>query len=96
MLTAEFWDACEAHDWYYNFSDDHGVWRRGEDERKRLIALAESNPDFLDIFMRWQAHKLAPLMTNNACHPPKPKRPKVETFDGPVPTVNPNQMELST
>lgn len=25
----EFETMCKQHDWYYNYSDDHNVWRRG-------------------------------------------------------------------
>lgn len=25
-----------SHDWNYEFSDDHSVWKRGREERKRL------------------------------------------------------------
>lgn len=25
--------ALRTHDWYYNFSDDHNVWRRGQQQR---------------------------------------------------------------
>jgi len=25
------------HDWTYNYSDDHSVWRRGEAERMNLL-----------------------------------------------------------
>lgn len=95
MIAAEFWDLCEAHDWYYNFTDDHGVWKRGEAERLRLIELSEDNPEFARIFDAFQAHKLAPIMTNNACHPRKPKRPEVTTFEGSMPTVHPDQMSLT-
>lgn len=24
---------CKAHDWFYEYSDDHRVWQRGKDER---------------------------------------------------------------
>lgn len=29
---------CEKMDWYYTYSDDNSVWRRGQAERKRLEA----------------------------------------------------------
>lgn len=29
-------------DWYYDFSDDHRVWSRGESERRRLKYIAET------------------------------------------------------
>jgi hypothetical protein len=34
----------ERHDWYYAFSDDHGVWMRGMAAEKALIAEAQAAP----------------------------------------------------
>ena len=34
--SAEYWDALKAHDWYYHFSDDGRVWRRGEAQDSAL------------------------------------------------------------
>lgn len=45
MTLEEFEKALQYHDWYYEYSDDHSVWRRGldrqrqlEEERRRLTA----------------------------------------------------------
>lgn len=32
----------KAYDWYYAMSDDHGVWRSGEDQRAHLEQLMET------------------------------------------------------
>lgn len=29
---------CKNHDWYYEFADDHGVWKRGSAERWAIHA----------------------------------------------------------
>jgi hypothetical protein len=34
------------HDWFYEYSDDHSVWRAGKSERSRLIALADTGKSF--------------------------------------------------
>lgn len=34
----EFAKALNAHDWYYQYSDDHRYWTRGSQERRQLIA----------------------------------------------------------
>lgn len=31
-------------DWYYAYSDDHGVWLRGERAKKELQSIAKSDP----------------------------------------------------
>jgi len=31
-----------THDWYFDYSDDHRVWQLGVEERKDIVAEAES------------------------------------------------------
>ena len=31
----------KTHDWYYEYSDDHSVWKRGEAEKDQLRRLQE-------------------------------------------------------
>lgn len=45
MPLSEFYDQLERHDWYYHFSDDHGVWMAGEADSRRLSELAKHSPD---------------------------------------------------
>ena len=33
---AEYRRALAAHDWFYDFSDDHGAWSRGNAQRTAL------------------------------------------------------------
>lgn len=50
-----FFRACETADWYYEYSDDAGVWRRG---RKEIEALKEQakDPAFAEIYAAWTAY----------------------------------------
>lgn len=34
---------CGSHDWYHYMSDDHRVWRRGQDSWNRIVGLARVN-----------------------------------------------------
>ncbi len=38
-------DLCAAHDWYYSFSDDQRVWKKGNDQinliRECMLSLQE-------------------------------------------------------
>lgn len=36
MTREEFGKALKQHDWYYNYSDDHRVWKRGQTAQGRL------------------------------------------------------------
>lgn len=35
-LLVELTEMCKHHDWYYEFSDDHSVWRRGGGQRAEI------------------------------------------------------------
>ncbi len=37
--VADYEAALKKHDWTYDYSDDHSVWKRGQAEQKRLEAL---------------------------------------------------------
>jgi len=34
----------QKHDWYYEMSDDHNVWRRGESSRRKLMEALKKLP----------------------------------------------------
>lgn len=34
---AQFEKALAAHDWYYDYSDDHSVWQRGVRQNDELL-----------------------------------------------------------
>lgn len=39
--------ALAAHDWFYEFSDDHSVWGNGRNQEARLRLMAKAlDPDF--------------------------------------------------
>lgn len=46
----KFYQKLKAHDWYYSFSDDSGVWRRGEDSAKEIAELAKMTPGAREIW----------------------------------------------
>lgn len=40
--------ALAEHDWFYDFSDDHGVWVRGQEQRNNLHRMAKRlDPDLV-------------------------------------------------
>lgn len=34
----EFEELCKVHDWFYDYSDDHSVWKKGEAMQKEINA----------------------------------------------------------
>ena len=45
MTIEEYKTQLERHDWFYYFSDDHGVWVSGERESKRIFSIAKEGND---------------------------------------------------
>jgi hypothetical protein len=45
MTLEEYKKELQQHDWFYQFSDDHGVWQRGERESTTLHYLAKEGTD---------------------------------------------------
>lgn len=37
----EFERALQGHDWYFDYTDDHSVWRRGWDQSVRINELRD-------------------------------------------------------
>lgn len=73
---ADLWDQLNRHDWYYTFSDDHGVWLRGEAERNRLNGLAASIEGGKELMGSFSEHYFTGEPWGNEKQP-KPPRPEV-------------------
>jgi hypothetical protein len=44
----QYREKLAAHDWFYDWSDDHRVWRQGQEARKELERLASRlDPDLI-------------------------------------------------
>jgi hypothetical protein len=50
MSPSEFFKLLEKHDWYYHYSDDHRAWEKGSKESKRIQAIAQEIPLFLEMY----------------------------------------------
>ena len=47
MLTVEeYFDMLKRHDWFYEYSDDHSVWQKGQSAKAELQSLAKTNDQF--------------------------------------------------
>lgn len=47
MNTEQFFNELSGHDWYYTFSDDHGVYSKGYQDRLRLEKIAAEEDETL-------------------------------------------------
>lgn len=59
MTIEEFYKLLETHDWSYQYSDDHSVWRRGRQRGEQLLRLAETNDTFKQLWEDFRAWALA-------------------------------------
>lgn len=50
ITEEEFRKILKKHDWFYNMSDDPGVWMRGNKERTEIENLTKDNPNFAKIY----------------------------------------------
>lgn len=56
----DYWNALKRADWYYEYSDDHGVWTRGANEMGRLQRIAKESPGHQVLYDGWRAHMNSP------------------------------------
>lgn len=56
MTKEEFFTKCANHDWYYDYSDDHSVWRRGQAAQEILMAEAAKDPAKAKIYADWKKY----------------------------------------
>lgn len=52
----EFYQELENHDWFFRYSDDGNVYRRGEANWERIQDLAKTDPLFklmFDDYVEW-------------------------------------------
>jgi len=48
LTLKEFYGILSEHDWYYQYSDDYGVWKKGNEEAARIRQLLQH--ERVDIF----------------------------------------------
>lgn len=72
---AEYYDMLSRHDWYYAYSDDGSVFRRGEAANQKLAAIAKTSPEHAALLAGYKQYYFSgkPWGTERA---PKPGRPK--------------------
>lgn len=56
MKLKEFYEQLEAHDWFYEWSDDHSVWGRGKEDRDRLKEISKESREHGVLFTQWHDH----------------------------------------
>lgn len=75
MTLAAYWDALDAFDWHYGYSDDGGVFRRGSQREGELIAIREQSAEHAAMYAAFKAHHFSgkPWGTDKVAKPVKPQ-----------------------
>ena len=58
MTLQEFYDLLKAHDWTYEYSDDHRHWTRGCDEDNMIRHILDGNsrdPQFRGLYDQYRS-----------------------------------------
>lgn len=53
MSFNEYETRLKNHDWYFEYSDDHRVWRKGKDTYTALQFIARKHPVYAAAFKLW-------------------------------------------
>jgi hypothetical protein len=74
VSLTEYWDMLNSHDWYYDFSDDHSVWKAGVANRDKLNTIARQSDDHKKLRDDFSKHYFSgePWGTERAPKPPRP------------------------
>lgn len=70
----EFYDKLERFDWYYEWSDDGKVYRKGQEEARKLSREASGDPGKLDLYKAFKEYVSSGPAFNTE-QKPKPERP---------------------
>ena len=50
---SEFYSLCMSHDWFYSFSDDHSVWKCGQDAQVVINRIRKQGDEFEALYQEF-------------------------------------------
>ena len=56
MTLNEFYTVLANHDWYYQYSDDHRVWRNGQSNFDRIRMLSKESPEHTKLLEEYSSY----------------------------------------
>ena len=59
MTPQEFDRACATHDWTYNYSDDYGMWKKGEQESQMLQWAMKQDERLVPLYRLWSSYQFS-------------------------------------
>lgn len=69
----EYWNMLASHDWFYEYSDDHSVWRRGNAAESTLRLHAAQSPEHRALYDEFREHHFGRMYGRE--QKPLPPRP---------------------
>lgn len=69
-----YYDELANHDWFYEYSDDHSVWRKGSSAQTQLRAKSNKAPEHLSLYNAWSSYMFSGDAFGTEKQP-KPERP---------------------
>lgn len=54
---SEFYNLCLRHDWFYSFSDDQSMWRRGQNQRDEINRVRKQGEEFEALFQEFVSYR---------------------------------------
>lgn len=57
MTPEDFMALLQRHDWFYDYSDDHAVWQKGNGEWLKISKQIVSDPTLRKIYDAFIANK---------------------------------------
>lgn len=52
----DYVETLDHHDWYYSYSDDHSVWRRGNETHKNIVGMTKSHPVYQEVYSAFSTY----------------------------------------
>lgn len=76
MTIKEYYKELENHDWYYSFSDDDTMYKRGYENELKLKKMAENLEKYQNLYAAFSAYKFS----GNAWGTKRKLKPKLKDF----------------
>lgn len=73
MDASEFFKLLEKHDWYYQYSDDHRAWEKGNEESRRLQAIIQEDSMMTRMYLAYSDYMFKPLEEREGLERPQLK-----------------------
>jgi hypothetical protein len=73
MDATEFFKLLESHDWYYQYSDDHRAWEKGNKESKRLQSIIQEDSLYTNMYLAMSDYMFKPLEEREGLERPQLK-----------------------